>query len=182
MADIITCPACERKLQVPESFYGQTVQCPDCAHQFMAEPHAESVQANAPPPPVSTPAPNYDERTRRRRRDYDDHQELDDDDYSYSGMYSLRRRRGTPHRGGVILALGIISLVIFPYSTIVCGPLAWILGTADLAEIRAGRMDETGEGLVQAGRVLGIISTCILLVSVVTVCGCFGVGMLTARH
>src|SRR5262245_44083821 len=139
MAEILACPACGRKLQVPESFYGQTVQCPQCAHQFVADPHAQNVQANAPAPVPTSTAPSspshdrddkddHDDRENRddyddaprRRRDYDD----DDDISDNIGM----RRRGVPHRGGMILALGIISLVIFPYATIVCGPLAWVMG------------------------------------------------------
>src|SRR5438094_302137 len=32
MAEIITCTECQRKLQVPESFLGQKVQCPECGH------------------------------------------------------------------------------------------------------------------------------------------------------
>ena len=172
MAEILACPACGRKLQVPESFYGQTVQCPQCAHQFIADPHAQNVQANAPAPVPATTGPtpppddhdDYDDAPRRRRRDYDD----DDDDI----LDDVRpmRRQGAPHRGGMILALGIIALVIFPWSTIVCGPLAWVLGNFDLAEIRAGRMDESGEGMVQAGRVLGIVSTLLMLGTVLLVC------------
>lgn len=148
MADIITCPACGRKLQVPASFQGQKVQCPDCAHQFVTDLHAQSVQAR---PPAA--APLVDESPRRRPNDDED--EFDDD----RDVHRPFRRADSPHRGGTILALGIISLVIFPYATVVCGPLAWVMGNADLAEIRAGRMDPGGEGTVQAGRVLGMIST-----------------------
>ena len=166
MAEILTCPACARKLQVPESFYGQTVQCPECAHQFVADPHAGSVQAapspTAPASPTSTP--QEDHRTRRRKPDYDD--DFDDD---FDDMRPLRRS-DVPHRGGTILALGIISLVIFPYASVVCGPLAWIKGNTDLAEIRAGRMDSSGEGMVQAGRVLGMISTILILGAIVLLC------------
>ena len=172
MAEIINCPACARKLHVPESFYGQTVQCPECAHQFVADPHASSVQTTPPGPKAP---PQEDELPRRRRPDYDD--DLDDD---FDERRPLRRP-GIPHRGGTILALGIISLVIFPYTTVVCGPLAWIMGNADLAEIRAGRMDQGGEGMVQAGRVLGMISTILMLAGIVLLCGMVGLFALTAH-
>jgi uncharacterized protein YbaR (Trm112 family) len=171
MAEIIACPACQRTLQVPESFFGQRVECPDCAQQFVAEPHKELVKASA-----SLLAPSDREgRPGRRRRDYDDDDDFGEDD----GELRRLRRSGAPHRGGVILALGIIALVIFPYSTIVCGPLAWIMGTADLAEIRAGNMDPSGEGMVRAGQVLGIISTMLLFVSVMILCSCIGLMVLT---
>jgi hypothetical protein len=169
MAEIITCPACGRKLQVPESFYGQKVQCPDCAHQFVADPHAESVQS----PP--TAVPTMEESPRRRTREYDD-----DSDDDFDDMRPLRRS-GVPHRGGMILAIGIIALVI-PASAIICGPLAWILGNIDLAEIRAGNMDRSGEGMVQAGRILGIVSTIMVVGSVLFFCLLFGFIAIAGKH
>jgi hypothetical protein len=59
-----------------------------------------------------------------------------------------------PHRGGVILALGIIGIVC----CFICGIIAWILGSTDLKEMDAGRMDPAGRGLTQAGKICGIIS------------------------
>ena len=70
MAEILTCPSCRRQLQVPESFIGQTVQCPECVHQFVAA--VTSVSALPIPsaaPPQTTSAPP---RPRRRDDDEDD--------------------------------------------------------------------------------------------------------------
>jgi len=70
-----------------------------------------------------------------------------------------------PHRGGLILALGIIGLMV-------CAPVgivAWLMGNNDLREIRAGAMDPQGEGLTQAGRILGIIATVLMLISLVLI-------------
>jgi hypothetical protein len=67
-----------------------------------------------------------------------------------------------PHRGALILVLGILSLVV-------CAPLgffAWVMGNTDLREIRAGRMDPTGEGLVSAGRIIGIIGAVLFIVQI----------------
>jgi hypothetical protein len=177
MAEIITCPACARKLQVPESFYGQTVQCPECAHQFVANPHASSLQTTQPPaaPVAPTAEPQEDDRPRRRKREYDD--EFDDD---FDDMRPLRRS-GVAHRGGTILALGIIALVV-PCAGVVCGPMAWIMGNTDLAAIRAGRMDPSGEGMVQAGRVLGMISTNLMLVTILLYCVFMGLIVMTGRR
>jgi len=69
-----------------------------------------------------------------------------------------------PHRGGLILALGILGLVL-------CQPIgiaAWVMGNSDLARIDAGHMDPTGRGLTQAGKICGIVAVvlmafCILL-------------------
>jgi hypothetical protein len=66
-----------------------------------------------------------------------------------------------PHRGTLILVLGILGLVVCGF----LGPVAWIMGNTDLKEIRAGRMDPEGEGLTNGGRILGIISTVLLVLS-----------------
>jgi hypothetical protein len=175
MAEIITCPACERQLQVPVSFYGQTVQCPECSHLFVAEPPAESVQ---PAPKAAAPVP--EERPRRSKRAYDRDDDYDDD---FDHMRPLRTQ-GRPHRGGLILALGIMALVGgvaigFPFAL---GPVAWLMGNSDLAEIHAGRMDPSGEGMIQAGRVLGMISTFLLILGVVFVCGIVGLIFVVHAH
>ena len=59
-----------------------------------------------------------------------------------------------PHRGGVVLTLGILGLVI----CFICGIIAWVMGKNDLREIDAGTMDPTGRGLTNAGRICGMIS------------------------
>jgi len=72
-----------------------------------------------------------------------------------------------PHRGTLILVLGILSLIV-------CGPLgiaAWIMGNTDLREIEAGIMDPEGRSMTQAGKVCGIIACILMAVSVV-----FGIG------
>ena len=59
-----------------------------------------------------------------------------------------------PHRGVVILVLGILGLVC----CFICGIIAWVMGSGDLREMDAGRMDPSGRGLTQAGKICGIIS------------------------
>jgi hypothetical protein len=62
-------------------------------------------------------------------------------------------RRVMPHRAPLILALGILSWLCCP----VFGLFAWILGSGDLRDMRAGRMDPEGIPLTQAGQILGMI-------------------------
>ncbi len=67
-----------------------------------------------------------------------------------------------PHRGTLILVLGILSLVL-------CAPLgiaAWIMGNGDLKEIDAGTMDPSGRSTTNAGRICGMIGTILLVLSV----------------
>ena len=63
-----------------------------------------------------------------------------------------------PHRGTLILVLGILSLVLCSFFT---GIPAWIMGKGDLAKIKDGMMDPEGEGPTKAGMICGIIS-CII--------------------
>jgi hypothetical protein len=68
-----------------------------------------------------------------------------------------------PHRGTLILVLGILSLII-------CQPVgiaAWIMGNADLKQIAAGTMDPEGKSLTQIGQILGIIAVIILVIGIV---------------
>ena len=69
--------------------------------------------------------------------------------------------RMQPHRGAVVLTLGIVGIVMCG----IPGIVAWVMGNNDLAEMKAGRMDPSGRGLTSAGRVLGIIS----LISSITI-------------
>jgi hypothetical protein len=63
-----------------------------------------------------------------------------------------------PHRGAVILVLGILGFVMCPFF----GLAAWIMGTNDLQEMARGRMDSTGRDLTIAGRICGMIVTALM--------------------
>jgi len=77
-------------------------------------------------------------------------------------MNTLSSSSLRPHRGVLILVFGILGLVLcFPF-----GIAAWIMGNGDMKEIRSGRMDPTGEGLTQAGRICGIVATILALLGV----------------
>lgn len=104
------------------------------------------------------------DRPRRRRRFRSDEDDYDDD-YDYG-----RRRYQEEHRGTMILIFGILGLVV-------CGlfaPIAWIMGSADLAKMRSGTMDNLGYGSTQAGYVLGIIGTVFIVLGLLFFCVFFG--------
>jgi hypothetical protein len=61
-----------------------------------------------------------------------------------------------PHRGMLILSLGIIGCMFGAVGCPVFSVMAWVMGTADLNEMRVGRMDREGEGITFAGRALGM--------------------------
>lgn len=151
MAELIQCPQCDRQLRVPDELLGKRVQCPSCGETFRA-PSASALIAEV-VPPMAEPVPLPPARARRHRRSEDDGLADLDDPPPYR-----RRRDLTEHRGGLILALGILSLGMGCLGLIL-GPIAWSLGNTDLAAMRAGRMDLEGEGLTNAGRICGIVGT-----------------------
>ena len=74
-----------------------------------------------------------------------------------------------PHRGTLILVLGILSLLV-------CAPLgifAWIMGNSDLREMDSGTMDPEGRSLTQGGKVCGIIACILLALSLLAAIGFF---------
>ena len=73
----------------------------------------------------------------------------------YSAQQTLR-----PHRGTLILVLGILGIVC----CFICGIIAWVMGSNDLKEMSAGRMDASGQGLTQAGKICGMVSVILQIV------------------
>lgn len=61
-----------------------------------------------------------------------------------------------------ILVLGILSLVLCQ----ILGPFAWVMGNNELAGIDAGRRPPQNRGTAQAGRILGIISTVLMIIGI----------------
>jgi hypothetical protein len=86
-----------------------------------------------------------------------------------------------PHRGVLILVLGILSLV---GCGILTGIPAWIMGSGDLKEIDAGAMDPAGRGMTQAGKILGMIAVILTILGVVVFVALMALGLLagTAGH
>jgi len=69
-----------------------------------------------------------------------------------------------PHRGTTVLVLGILSLV---FGCFILGIIAWVMGKNDLAEMAAGRMDRSGEGVTKAGKICGMINVILSIVGAV---------------
>jgi hypothetical protein len=68
----------------------------------------------------------------------------------------------THPNGTAILVMGILSLVICS----ILGPFAWSMGNKALREIDNSGYVYENRGMVQAGRVCGIVSTCLFLGSI----------------
>jgi hypothetical protein len=63
-----------------------------------------------------------------------------------------------PHRGGTVLALGIVGL-LSPLILVPLGVAAWVLGSKELRGMNEGRIDPAGRTPTQVGRVFGIVGT-----------------------
>jgi hypothetical protein len=155
MPAVVDCPACGGKLKVPDELMGKEVRCADCAGRFLAEQPKPTI-----PPPSSELVP-------ARSSNRDDGDDYDDD---RPRRRSLRRTGDwEPHRGGMILAFGIMAIVLGGVG-LVTGILAWIWGGQDLKKIDAGRMDPEGRSMTQIGYILGIVGTILHTIGLIFVC------------
>jgi hypothetical protein len=75
-----------------------------------------------------------------------------------------RYRYMAPNRGGLVLSLGIVSWLVFCPAF---GLAAWMMGSTDLREMRAGRVDPRAMIFTLAGQILGMIQSLICLAAVV---------------
>ncbi len=136
MANVVTCPSCNRSLRVPDDLVGTTVQCPSCQKTFKANVDDGGVE----------------ERPRQRSREND----ADDDEDRPS-----RRRNLAPHRGDMIQLMGILAFIPVFGLPFILGPIAWIMGRSDLKEMDAGRMDPAGRDATQTGKTCGKLAVII---------------------
>jgi hypothetical protein len=133
-------------LKLEEAHLGTDVRCPACQQIFAAEAAAEEREAIQEQP--IRPAPR---RERPIERDYaEEERRWDDDDF----------RSGEPHRGGTVLTMGILALVFALCCPLVC----WVLGgiglsmaNTDLDKMARHKMDRSGQGSTQTGKVLAIV-------------------------
>ena len=76
----------------------------------------------------------------------------------------------------LILVLGIVGILCCQ----LLGPVVWYMGKQELQGIAEGRIAAANEGTAKAGMILGIISTCLLIFSVLWIFFLGGMGILSA--
>ena len=83
-------------------------------------------------------------------------------------------RYHVPHRGPLILVLGLMGLLIqcpiFPL-------MSWVMGSNDLREMEAGRMDPAGRDLTRAGMVIGMVLSILWILGFLLIFGAMLVGI-----
>jgi LSD1 subclass zinc finger protein len=190
----VRCPACQEIIAVPaastdapplEIITAEHVPPPppkpapwdkaeskqdDDADKFEEESQAAKKRKKAEQKPYDlsgdkTEEEDEEDRKRRRRRQSRDE---DEDDYD-----DVRLR--TPmasHRGGIVLALGIASILV----SCVCPLIAWIIGgntcnmaNSDLTQMSIGRMDPSGKFITMAGKTCAIIGILLGIVTAIAV-------------
>jgi hypothetical protein len=70
-----------------------------------------------------------------------------------------------PPRSGTVLTLGVLSLVLCH----ILGPFAWSMGTEELRRIDNGLAPPHGRSSASAGRICGIVATCLLCFSLLMI-------------
>jgi hypothetical protein len=101
----------------------------------------------------------------------------DRDDYDDDHGYRHRRRDTEPHRAGMVLAMGIISLVgiaVIWGVPIIFGIIGWVMGQTDLRKMRNNQRDSDGQGMTKAGGVCSIIGTLLNGAMILFCCGFIG--------
>ncbi|MFI7124668.1 DUF4190 domain-containing protein [Nonomuraea sp. NPDC050153] len=81
----------------------------------------------------------------------------------------------THPQGTTILVLGILSLVVCT----ILGPFAWSMGNKVLREIDGSGYYFENRGMVQAGRICGIVSSILMMVTLGFVVLMFGLMAIT---
>lgn len=80
-----------------------------------------------------------------------------------------------------ILVLGILGVVVCQF----LAPVAWVMGNNELQAIDAGRRNPENRGTANAGRILGIVGTVLMLIGIflviLAIVGVLTVGIFSAN-
>lgn len=88
--------------------------------------------------------------------------------YSDDGGMQGQQYQGQvePHRGTLLIVFAILGWFVCA----IFGIVAWVMARGDLAKMRAGQMDRSGEGLTQAAKVVAMVN--VILIGLVLVGYC----------
>lgn len=186
----VKCPSCEYAFVANVAGGAQAESTPaagqaDGPARAPAASNAAAADTGAPAdqdhpaPRDESPAPRPKPTRKSRERDEDDYEPcpycremigvnavrcrfcgeyLDDD------LEDEVRRDSEPDRGGLVLTLGICSIVaaIIPCVSpvgLILGIVSWVMGQRDMRKMDANEMDPRGRGNTQGGRICGIVGT-----------------------
>jgi hypothetical protein len=195
----VTCWQCGHRLVAPDALARRKAKCSVCAAELNVPPPVPVTPPDAipllpleaPAPPQPTPAPRSPALAQWHiqpppvrgagspagRYEQPDQGYYREPPSDYTEPAPERRWDDwgplQPHRGLLILLLGIAGLTFF----LPLGVAAWILANNDLRAMQAGLMDRQGEGMTHTGKVCGMIATIGCVVALCLVFFWFGVVM-----
>ena len=155
------CQSCQKTLRVADEFAGRKAKCPNCQTVLQVEDRADVFESLAPAP---TPTPFESELPPLQQPPVGQPGIPNASPFATGNPYGApshvedyRRFSGAPHRGGLVLGLGIGAF--FCNVFLIPGILAFVFGLSDLRKMREGKMDREGHGMTLAGTILGGIMT-----------------------
>lgn len=156
MAIEIGCTGCGQTLRVADEHAGKKARCPACG-TIVQVPEAGMAAPLEPADPAVERPFSGKPQVAPDANPFGDRPEPAPNPYAPPGTSPFQPPQSylRPHRGGLILTFGLLGvLCCMPFAIV-----AWVMGAADLKEIRAGRMDPSGQGMTQAGMIIGMIWT-----------------------
>jgi len=176
------CQGCQKTLRVPDEFAGRKAKCPSCQTVLQVPAEVETVEPLEVKPPLTPPAgsgsysasspSSFGQAGIPNASPF-----ASSNPYSSPGQYSYGQpsSRGKPHRGGLVLGLGIASLIcsllilcscLFLIPAIATLSPSLTLGLMDLRAMKEGRMDNQGRGMTLTGTILAAVSAGIIVLIV----------------
>lgn len=159
MAIEFVCSNCGKTLRVPNEHLGKKARCPACQSINLIQPagypanaqnlNSEESGSTSPSGDSENPAVHVADS---KLNPY------------ASTTHPSSRLHAVPHRGGLVLTLGIVAFCCNFF--FLPGILAWVFGNSDLKQMKAGLMDREGETMTTIGMVLGIISVVFPLLAI----------------
>ncbi len=184
MAIEANCSGCDRTLRVSDEFAGEVASCPVCGATTVM-PSAEELEPaiwrlRTPEGQVYGPVrrPEFDSWVQDGRIDLEC--EVSDDGKVWRRASELFPELAPatqvsetapaaapvqvvssidigylqPHRSSLVMTMGVLAWVTCPLFSV----FAWVLGAADVRDMRNGAMDPGGLAQTQAGMVLGMVN------------------------
>jgi len=177
------CQNCSTTLRVDRQYLGRQARCPNCktinqvADQKSSDDASSSVIGQEVPDqqvqtetvegetdPLSFDRPSQNTASEKTPAGEAGNQGFRSNPYTSPRSRSTAWHGNNPHRGGLILTLGILAATC--NFLLIPGIMAWVMGASDLKKMKAGYMDSDGQGITTAGMVLGIIFTLLILVPI----------------
>ncbi len=173
---IASCSSCQAQFQVSSDLVGKQGRCPQCQATFTIGGSSQSPNPDPRQPGAALPPPSADPRqpgSVPHPQQYPPQQQFPPQQQYYGAPMGMASGRMEPHRGGTILALGLIGFFLFLPLCIV----AIVMGKADLKKMDAGLMDPSGRGSTNVGVIMSWIAIGLTIAAFALICviiGSFG--------